>query len=470
VPPNCAGNGSGASSTDTPLPINDLATTSSVIALSVPGTYLFDLDVVTEITHTFAGDLDITLTSPAGTVVTLTTDNGAGNDNVFNGTTWDDDGGTANPPGAVSDNVFANLVVETPLVAEEALAAFQGEDPNGNWTLAVADDAGADTGTLVSWTLLVTAIPAAPISDPVVTVASTDTPLPITDMTTTTSTLAFAGAGAFACDVDLTTDITHTFAGDLDITLTSPAGTAVTITTDNGAGNDNVFAGTFWDDGGGGANPPGPVTDNVFANLVVETPLVVEEALGAFVGEDPNGNWTLEVFDDAGADVGSLASWSLSVTSCTCVQPDADLSVTKSGAAGAGDQIVWTVTVTNNGPDDATGVVVTDPLDACTTYVSDDCGGANVPPWTWNVGNLANGASATCNITVDASACPVGNVSNSATATGNETDPDGANNTGTASVGVGSILEIPTASAVGLAALALLLAGAAFVSLRRRSA
>ena len=47
------------------------------------------ISVRTSIPHSFGADLDITLQSPNGTVVTLTTDNGAGNDNIFNGTVWD---------------------------------------------------------------------------------------------------------------------------------------------------------------------------------------------------------------------------------------------------------------------------------------------------------------------------------------------------------------------------------------------
>ena len=63
-----------------------------------------------------------------------------------------------------------------------------------------------------------------------------------------TSTIEVAGAAAYLTDLDLITNLTHTFVGDLDITLQSPAGTVATITTDNGAGNDNVFAGTTFDD------------------------------------------------------------------------------------------------------------------------------------------------------------------------------------------------------------------------------
>ena len=43
--------------------------------------------------------------------------------------------------------------------------------------------------------------------------------------------------------------------------------------------------------------------------------MVPEGALGAFIGENPNGVWTLEVEDVAAADDGSLNGWSLDVTS-----------------------------------------------------------------------------------------------------------------------------------------------------------
>src|SRR6185295_3978223 len=84
---------------------------------------------------------------------------------------------------------------------------------------------------------------------------STPTAIP-TGPAVVTSTLVVSGAGTFLNDMTLTTFITHTFAADLDITIQSPAGTVVTLTTDNGAGNDNVYNGTVWDDK---ANPGGQV-------------------------------------------------------------------------------------------------------------------------------------------------------------------------------------------------------------------
>ena len=79
----------------------------------------------------------------------------------------------------------------------------------------------------------------------------------------------------------------------------------------------------------------------------------------------------------------------------------ADLSVAKgvdNGSPNEGATIVYTIAVTNNGPNDATGVAVTDTLPAEVTYVSDDAGG-DYSGGVWTVGNLANGAAATLNIT-----------------------------------------------------------------------
>ncbi|HQR35408.1 MAG TPA: proprotein convertase P-domain-containing protein [Blastocatellia bacterium] len=286
-----------ANNTSTAIP--DVATITSTITVAGANPYLWDLNLFTNISHTFPGDLDITLTSPAGTVVTITTDNAGTNDNVFAGTLWDDQAGTP-----VTEFVFASNVLATPLVVEEALGAFHGQNPNGVWTLTITDDTGQDTGTLNNWSLEVSGLAAAP---PITMVSQTNNAnQAIIDVGTISSMITIAGAPTKINDMDLGTFITHTFPGDLDITLTSPAGTVVTITTDNGGTNDNVFNGTGWDDQAGT-----PVTDFTFANGVTAPTLVPEEAMAAFQGENPNGTWTLTITDDQGQDTGTLVSWSL---------------------------------------------------------------------------------------------------------------------------------------------------------------
>ena len=115
--------------------------------------------------------------------------------------------------------------------------------------------------------------PAPPGCDASVIGLGTGESFVIPDGGTLTTTLSVAGSDPYLLDVDLRTDIVHPFPQDLDITLTSPAGTVVTITTDNGSGAADAFNGTVWDDDAGDFNPPGPVTDAVFAPSVVETPL-----------------------------------------------------------------------------------------------------------------------------------------------------------------------------------------------------
>ena len=86
------------------------------------------------------------------------------------------------------------------------------------------------------------------------------------------------------------------------------------------------------------------------------------------------------------------------------IDTTADLAITKTVSdttPNENDTIDYTITVTNNGPDDATGVVVGRPLPAGVTYVSDDAARRARPPaGVWTIGSLANGASATLVITV----------------------------------------------------------------------
>ena len=581
----------------TPVVISATGTpvVTSTIVVSGAGPFLYDLDVTTFLQHTFSSDLDVTITSPAGTVVTLTTDNGSTFDDVFNGTVWDDnaDPNTQVPYTAnnnlVVEHTYVNLTLASPLVPEEPLGAFIGEDPNGTWTITVSDDSNLDGGSLNSWSLAVTTLASAPTLTTLPTMTqSTPVVISATGTPVVTSTIVVAGAGRIL-DVNATTFLQHTFSSDLDVTITSPAGTVVTLTTDNGSTFDNVFNGTVWDDD---ADPDTQVPytannnlviEHTYANLTLASPLVPEEPLAAFTGEDPNGTWTLTVSDDSNLDGGSIDSWSLDIQTFTCaVAASADLSITKTdgvaavapggsttytivasnagpdeanpatvtdtfpaactsvsytstaaggatgntaagsgnindaalnlpagssvtytatctispGAAGTlvntatvasgtadpnpannsatdtdtfsaasadlslsktlttagtievGDNVVFALTVTNNGPANATGVTVTDTLPAGLTYVSNDCGAvfAN-PTLTWSVGALAVTASATCNLT--ATVTQAGPIVNSASATGNESDPTPGNNTGQVTVSGQPAAVIPTLDSVG---------------------
>jgi uncharacterized repeat protein (TIGR01451 family) len=103
------------------------------------------------------------------------------------------------------------------------------------------------------------------------------------------------------------------------------------------------------------------------------------------------------------------------------------------------DRITYTLEVTNNGPvDPDTGVVVTDPLPAEVEYVSDDCergttNGNDPAPWTWEIGELGDDETVTCEITVDVIDSGT-DIPNTATVRGNNFDRNPDNNEDTVDI------------------------------------
>ena len=90
--------------------------------------------------------------------------------------------------------------------------------------------------------------------------------------------------------------------------------------------------------------------------------------------------------------------------------PAADLVTVKTLASGdatpdEGDTVIFQITVTNDGPDTATGVSLTDSLPAGLTFVADTVSQGSYDPATglFDIGTLASGATATLTLegTVD---------------------------------------------------------------------
>ena len=134
-------------------------------------------------------------------------------------------------------------------------------------------------------------------------------------------------------------------------------------------------------------------------------------------------------------------------TENTVVNPVTDISVTKTDDADpvdVGDNITYTVTVSNNGPDDATGVSLMDTLPASVNFVSAtpsqgmcaEAGGLV----TCNLGALANGNSATITIVVTTTANAL--ITNTATVTADGADTNPANNQASQTTSVGVLAEL----------------------------
>lgn len=151
----------------------------------------------------------------------------------------------------------------------------------------------------------------------------------------------------------------------------------------------------------------------------------------------------------------------------------ADLVVSKSvtgSIVGPGQDLTYTVTVANLGPDPALAVTLTDPLPAGTTFVSCSAvpGSCLGPPVgtngtvTADLGTLGVGATARVTIVVKVTA---GNGALVNTATGSSTtpDPDPDNNHATVVTSVGAGIPMASPPLLGLLALLLAAAGVWFV-------
>jgi uncharacterized repeat protein (TIGR01451 family) len=118
----------------------------------------------------------------------------------------------------------------------------------------------------------------------------------------------------------------------------------------------------------------------------------------------------------------------------------ADLSVSKTGdeTAPLGGQISYSVVVTNGGPDNATGVMLSDTIPAHTTFVnasvSQGTVGFDGTTVTANFGTIVAFESASLTLTVSVNNDTPRNttISNTATATADTFDPDQNNNSATA--------------------------------------
>lgn len=135
---------------------------------------------------------------------------------------------------------------------------------------------------------------------------------------TITSVITIAETGIigneFSID-NLMLDITHRFTGDLDINLTSPEGTTLILSNENG-GSGNDYIDTVFQDGGDPINAASPPFTGIF------------EPQGgtfaaAFTGEQINGDWTLTIIDVfSSSDIGTLNNFCISFVSFSITCPE----------------------------------------------------------------------------------------------------------------------------------------------------
>ncbi len=123
--------------------IIDVGAGATYISDIVVGTtgIVSDLNIdILNITHSWVGDLDISLTSPSGTVVSLFVNECGDNDDIFIGLDDEAASGYGCPPTGGGD-----------FLPFGSLADFDGETVTGTWRLTVVDGATGDGGQINDW-------------------------------------------------------------------------------------------------------------------------------------------------------------------------------------------------------------------------------------------------------------------------------------------------------------------------------
>lgn len=192
------------------IPDNDPTGVTSTLEVTEAGT-LSSVAVDVEITHSYRGDLLVTL-EKGDTVVTLHDREGAGADDVVR--TFD-----------VTD--------------------FNGEDAAGTWALRVVDSANADTGSIVRFGLTLTRCAGDCGTPAVMRRYENDTlgVIPDNDTAGVSSDIEVPDAGTIAA-VRVHVDITHAFPFDLTLTLQRVGGGEVVL-VENPDTEDPAFVRSF---------------------------------------------------------------------------------------------------------------------------------------------------------------------------------------------------------------------------------
>ena len=293
----------------------------------------------------------------------------------------------------------------------------------------------------------------------------------------TVSVLLGDGTGSFAAKTDFATDTGPTFVaigdlngdGDPDLAVANGSSATVSVLLNTTATRTLTVtkAGTAT---GTVTSTPSGITCGATCSFDFATGASV--TLGATPASGATlAGWSGSGCSGTGSCVVTMDSAKAVTATFTLLTADLAIAKTASPTTTLIDQnFTYTLTATNNGPDTATTVAISDPLPAGVVFVSADAGCANASGTvTCTVSSLANGASAAFDILVTAPGSP-GSISNTATVSAaSPADSVSGNNSVTLNTTVSSPASVPGLTAWGIGALALMLAAATIFIRRRRA-
>lgn len=235
------------------IPDNEEIGITDTISVEKTG-ILTSISILIDITHTYIGDLVVSLVAPSGIETILHNRSGASTNDL--------------------KTLFTNS-------STAALNALDGISIQGDWQLVVKDRANLDVGQLNNWGLNLRFETATETLVELTDAAGTTIPDNTSEgieriiQVDTTGTLK-------AIEIDL--DLTHTYIGDLTVELIAPSKDVFVLHNQTGGSADNIIR-TY-------------STENT-------------AALTSLTGQSVQGDWTLRVVDNADRDIGKLNIWGL---------------------------------------------------------------------------------------------------------------------------------------------------------------
>jgi uncharacterized repeat protein (TIGR01451 family) len=237
---------------------------------------------------------------------------------------------------------------------------------------------------------------------------------------------AFGGDDYVLLDISVITD---------DIAIDSTTGQMYGV-VNNGGSTDTLTK----------INKETGVTTSVALVTIDDTEGLGSDPSGQLWGTSGTGDTVFEIdkFTGIGSNERALNFSDYEAVDCVGVSPTvgADLLVSKTvdnNTPSPGQDINYTVTLTNNGAADSTGIQISDSLPAQVTYISHVASQGSYDPISgfWFVGGVASSGSRTLNILVTVTT-PLGNIfSNTASVSAaSQPDPNLDNNTATVPVTV----------------------------------
>ncbi len=233
------------------------------------------------------------------------------------------------------------------------------------------------------------------------------------------ATINITGLSGLVAGTTVTlSNFNHAFPSDVQVLVVNPAGQSAVLMSAAGGGQSvsNLVL-TFADTAAQGLSETLPLSSGVyqptdflqggdyFPPPAASGPYAA--SLTAFNGSNPNGVWTLYVFDNRPGDAGIIASgWSVNLVTVNPINSLSDLALTASAPVGplySGNDFKVNYTITNQGPASASGVTITATLPAGLGYVT-----SSVPATSFtgglvfNVGAVPTNGTVTVSLTLNA--------------------------------------------------------------------